>query len=53
MDKGISLILIAFFWLALACNSISNLAVQEERNPLLEGEFGSRASTRMAALILV
>jgi hypothetical protein len=39
MYKRFFLILIAFFWLALACNSISNLAVQEELNPLLEGEF--------------
>jgi hypothetical protein len=39
MYKRISLISITFFWLALACTSISNLSVQEERNPLLEGEF--------------
>lgn len=39
MYKRISLISITFFWLALACTGISNLSIQKERNPLLEGEF--------------
>lgn len=39
MYKRIFLISIAFIWLSLACNTISNLSIQSEQNPMLEGEF--------------
>jgi hypothetical protein len=38
MHKIIIFITITFLWLALACSRLSDLAVQSEQNPLLEGE---------------